>query len=68
MKLPEISLDMSVCDGSDNEDLEVKQEPMNTDKVKSEEFLPGLESESPHSASQDEHDESGRLCVMDLGM
>ncbi len=33
IKLPDIPLDMSVCAGSDNEDLEMKQEPMDSDKV-----------------------------------
>ena len=44
---------MIVCDGSDNEDLEVKQEPMDSDKVKSEESPPGLKSEDLHSICQD---------------
>ena len=52
MKLPEIPLDMSVCDGSDNEDLEVKKEPIDSD-IKSEEFPPGMESEVAQSISQD---------------
>ena len=52
IKLPEIPLDMSVCDGSDIEDLEVKQEPIDSD-IKSEEFPPGLKSEGAHSVSQD---------------
>ena len=43
IKLPEIPLNMSVCEGSDNEHLEVKQEPMDSDKVKLEESPPGLE-------------------------
>ena len=44
---------MSVCDGSDNEDVEVKQEPMDSDKVKSEESPLGVESGDPSSDSQD---------------
>ncbi len=46
---------MSVCDGSDNmdnEDLEVKQEPMDSDIVKSEDSLPGLEPKDARSNSQ----------------
>ena len=43
IKLPEIPLDMSVCDGSDNEDLEVKEEPIDLD-IQSEEFPPGLDA------------------------
>ncbi len=43
---------MSVCDGSDSEDLEMKQEPMDSDKVKSEESPPESESDDPHSDSQ----------------
>ena len=53
IKLPDIPLDMSVCDGSDNEDLEMKQEPMDSDKVKSEESPPGWKSEDLHSSGQD---------------
>ncbi len=75
MKFPEIPLDMSVYDGSENEDLEVKQEPMDSDKVKPEEFRPELESKPPHSASEDvladaqiqRATESGKLYVMELG-
>ncbi len=44
---------MSVYNGSDNEDLELKQEPMDSGKVKCEEFTPGLKSEDAHSESQD---------------
>ena len=43
---------MSVCDGSNNE-VDVKQEPMDSDKVKSEWFQPGLKSEDPHNSSED---------------
>ncbi len=52
MELPEIPLDMSVCD---NEDFEVKQEPMGSDEVEHEEFAPEFppESQGPHSDSQD---------------
>ncbi len=50
-KLPEIPLDMRCCDGSDNEDFEVKPEPMDRDDMKSEECPPGLESENPHNNS-----------------
>ncbi len=53
IKLPGIPLDMSVCDGSDNEDLEVKQETMDSDNIKSEELLPVLKSEDAPSDSQD---------------
>ncbi len=57
---------MSVCDGSgnmDNEDIEVKQKPMDSDKVKSEEFPPGLESEDRFTESEDDdaQQESGKL-------
>ncbi len=34
---------MSVCDGCDNEDLEVKQEPMDSHNMKSDEFPPKSE-------------------------
>ncbi len=37
--LPEIPLDMSVCDGCDNEDLVLKQEPMDSDEMKSKDAL-----------------------------
>ena len=53
IKLPEVPLDMSVCDGSDNEDLEVKQEPIDSDTVKSEEFPPELKSEDSKSDSKE---------------
>ncbi len=43
---------MSVCDGSDNEDPEMKPEPMAREKVKSEESPPESESDDPHSYSQ----------------
>ncbi len=43
---------MGVCDDND-EDLEVKQEPIDSDTVKSEEFTPGLESEDSTSDSRD---------------
>ncbi len=80
IKFPEIPLDMSVCDGSDNEDLEhveLKQEPMDSDKVKSEEFQPGLEmleSGDPHSDSKhiladaqfETVTDSGKLYVMEF--
>ncbi len=54
---------MSVCGGSDNEDVEVKQEPMDSDKVKSEEFPPGLESEHLPTVTQnvDAQRVSGKL-------
>ena len=42
---------MSVCNGSDNEDLELKQEPIDSD-IKSEEFPPGLESKDAHDNSK----------------
>ena len=62
-KFPEIPLDMSVCngsdnedlgDGSDNQDLGVKQEPLDSDKVKLEEVPPELplKSEDAHSGPQ----------------
>ncbi len=51
-RLPEIPLDMSCCSGSDNEDLEVKQEPMDSDKMKSESAV--LKSEDASSVSQGE--------------
>ncbi len=65
-KFPEIPLDMSVCngsdnqdlghqgDGSDNQDLGVKQEPLDGDKVKLEAFPPELplKSEDAHSGPQ----------------
>ncbi len=72
---------MRVCSGCDNEDAELKQEPTmamdheDHDKVKSDEFAPGLEPEDPHSAaSQDvltdaqiqRATESGKLYVMEL--
>ena len=44
---------MSVCDGSDNEDLEVKQEPMDSDSIKSKELVPVLKSEDGPGDSQD---------------
>ncbi len=47
--LPEIPLNMSVCEGSDNEDFEVKPELMDSDKVKLEDFIPELESGNTHS-------------------
>ncbi len=75
IKLPGIPLDISVCDGSDNEDLEVKQEPIESDEVKSEDFPTGLEFEDPRSDFQDARDvitdaqpqkftEQGRLQLM----
>ena len=75
IKLPDIPLDMSVCDGSDVEDLEVKQEPMDSDKVKSEESPPGLKSEDLHSSCQDvladaqlqRVTESGKLSMVEWG-
>ncbi len=51
IKLPEIPLDMSVYNGSDIDDLEVKQEPMDSDRVKLEESPPGLNSEDLSSTS-----------------
>ncbi len=73
IKLPDIPLDMSVCDGSDNEDLEMKQEPMDSDTVKSEESPPDLESDDSHSDSQhvlavaqlQTVTDSGKLCVIE---
>ncbi len=56
--LPEIPLEMSVCDGSDMCDTEsfervaVKQETMETD-IKSEELPPIVEFDDPHDDSQD---------------
>ncbi len=44
---------MSVCDGSDNEDFDVKQEPMDSDIVKTEQFPPGLKPEDAWSDSPD---------------
>ncbi len=73
MKLPDIPLDMSVYDASDNEDFEVKQEPMDSDEVKPMEFTPELESGGPHSASQDVFVDAqiqcvtGKLYVIELG-
>ncbi len=55
IKLPEIPLDISVCDygdGSDNEDPEVKQGPMDSKQViKLEESPPELKSEDPSTGS-----------------
>ncbi len=56
---------------SDAEDLEVKQENMDRDKVKSEEFSQTLKSEDPYTESHDVLDdahlqtgtESGKLSV-----
>ncbi len=44
---------MSVCDGSDNEDFEVKREPMDSDTVKPEKFPPELESGDSKSDSRE---------------
>ncbi len=54
-KIPEIPLDRSCCDGSDNEDREVKQEPMDSDQVKSEESPTAVKPEDLHSDSQSVH-------------
>ena len=54
-KIPEIPLDMSCCDGSDSEDREVKQEPMDSDQVKSEESPTAVKPEDLHSDSQSVH-------------
>ncbi len=43
--LPEIPLDMSVCDGSDHEHVAIKQEPIDYEEVKSEEFPPASDSD-----------------------
>ncbi len=43
---------MCVSFGSDSEDLGVKQEPMDSNKVKSEGFPPRLESDEPYPDSQ----------------
>ncbi len=53
IELPEVPSDMT--DRGDSEDVEVKQkqELLDPDKVKSEEFPPGFESENPRSDSQD---------------
>ncbi len=67
IKLPEIPLDMSVCDGCDNEDLGVKQESMDRDKVKSEQSPPGLKPEDPCSASQDVLTDAQLQTVTDSG-
>ncbi len=56
-KLPEIPVEMSVCDGSDVcenfEYLQVKQETMEIDNMKSEELPPKFESDESHDDSQD---------------
>ncbi len=73
IKLPEIPLNMSVCEGSDNEHLEVKQEPMDSDKVKLEESPPGLEPADRPPDPQDVLAEaqfqavtgSGKLCMVE---
>ncbi len=44
---------MSVCGGSDNEDVEVKQEPMDSEHMECEELALGLEPNSAHGDSQD---------------
>ncbi len=49
IKLPDIPLDMSVCDGSDYEDFEVKHEPMDSDTVKPENFPTEFESGDSNS-------------------
>ena len=51
--LPEIPLDMSVCEGSDNEDFEVKYRLMDSDKVKLKDFTPKLETEDASIGCQD---------------
>ncbi len=64
---------MSVYDDSVNEDLEVKQEPMDSDQLKLEESPPGLKSEDPHSSYQDVLPDaqlqrvarSGKLCMVE---
>ncbi len=60
---------MSVCGGSDNEDVEVKQEPMDSDHMKCEELTPGLEPDGAHGDSQDVFaDVQLHLQVAQLGM
>ncbi len=65
---------MSVCDGSDNEDFDVKQEPMDSHKMKSEEYPPGLESGDPHNDSKladaqlKTGTSSGKLYLTELGI
>ncbi len=51
IKLPEIPLDMSVHDACDNKHVEVKQEPLDSDQVKSEDFPQGLGFDDPCSDS-----------------
>ncbi len=73
IKFPEIPLDMSVYDDSANEDLEVKQEPMDSDQVKLEESPPELKSEYPQSSCQNGLPDaqlqrvawSGKLCMVE---
>ncbi len=66
---------MRSCEISDNEDLEVKQEPMDNDKViQSDDSPPGSESGDPHNDSQDTLadaqfqtvPDSGKLYVMEF--
>ncbi len=65
---------MSICDESDNENHDVKQEPTESDDAQLEEFPSGLESEEEHLDSQDVDDnpfqkftESGKLRVRGMG-
>ncbi len=58
---------MSVCDGSDNEDFDAKQELMDSDKVKSDELPPGLESGYPQSDSKDKLADAQFQSVTDSG-
>ena len=44
---------MSVCDGCNNEGIEVKQEPMSSDEEKSEDFSRKLEPKDACMRSQD---------------
>ncbi len=68
-KLPEIPLHMSVCDGSDSEDVAEKQEPIDSDTVKSEEeFLSGFKSEDAVSDSHDKVADTQFQKVTESGM
>ncbi len=70
---------LGICDGSVNADLEMKQKPMDSNQMKPEKFPPGLnmlKSEDQHNLSQDvltdaqvrRATESGKLCVLELGI